>query len=181
MESNGKSVDLDGDPVDVQTGPIVWGQPGTNGQHAYYQLIHQGTKLIPRRLHRLRARQPRGRRPPEPAHGQLPRADRGARVRQDAEEVEAEGVPAHQVPHRTFAGNHPTNTILAERAHAVRARASSSRSTSTRCSPRARSGTSTRSTSGASSWARSSRPRSSPSSSAAGRARPRRTTAAPTR
>ena len=47
MESNGKSVTLDGDPVDVQTGPIVWGQPGTNGQHAYYQLIHQGTKLIP--------------------------------------------------------------------------------------------------------------------------------------
>jgi glucose-6-phosphate isomerase len=113
MESNGKSVDLDGDPVDYQTGPVVWGTPGTNGQHAYYQLIHQGTKLIPadfigfeRPSHAV------GR------HHDLLMANFIAQTEALAfgktrEEVEAEGVPPAQVPHRTFAGNHPTSTILA--------------------------------------------------------------------
>ena len=93
----------------------MWGQPGTNGQHAFYQLIHQGTKLIPADFigfvhanHEVGDHQ-------NLLTANLLRADRGARLRQDAREVEAEGVPAHQVPHRTFAGNHPTNTILAER------------------------------------------------------------------
>jgi len=113
MESNGKSVTRQGDPVDVSTGPIVWGQPGTNGQHAYYQLIHQGTKLIPadfigfaRPAHVL------GR------HQDLLMANFLAQPEalafgKTAEEVRAEGVPEHQVAARTFAGNHPTTSILA--------------------------------------------------------------------
>jgi glucose-6-phosphate isomerase len=115
MESDGKSVTLDGAPVDWDTGPIVWGQPGTNGQHAYYQLIHQGTRLIPcdfigiaRPEHKVGD------------HQDLLMANFLAQTEALAfgktrEEVEAEGVPAHQVPHRTFAGNHPTNTILTDR------------------------------------------------------------------
>ncbi len=112
MESDGKSVDRQGRPIDCQTGPIVWGQPGTNGQHAYYQLIHQGTKLIPcdfigfsRSRHYLGD------------HQNLLLANYLAQTQalafgRSAEEVAAEGVPAEQVPHRTFAGNHPTNSIL---------------------------------------------------------------------
>ncbi len=81
MESDGKSVDLDGKPVTMQTGPIVWGQPGTNGQHAFYQLIHQGTKLIPADfIGFVHANHEVGD-APEPAHRQPARADRGARVR----------------------------------------------------------------------------------------------------
>ena len=113
MESNGKSVTLDGDPVQVPTGPVVWGTPGTNGQHAYYQLIHQGTRLIPadflgfaRPAHALGD------------HHDLLMANFLAQTEALAfgrtrEEVVAEGVPEHQVAHRTFPGNHPTNTILA--------------------------------------------------------------------
>ena len=115
MESDGKSVDRDGNPVTMQTGPIVWGQPGTNGQHAFYQLIHQGTKLIPCDFIGFAHAEPRRRRPPEPAHGQLLRADRGARVRQDARGGRGRGRARHQVPHRTFPGNRPTNTILASK------------------------------------------------------------------
>jgi glucose-6-phosphate isomerase len=115
MESDGKSVDLDGHRVDYQTGPIVWGTPGTNGQHAYYQLIHQGTKLIPAdfigfnqtstELH--------------DQHDQL-MANFFAQTEalafgKTAQEVAAEGVPDFQVSHRTFEGNRPTNTILADR------------------------------------------------------------------
>jgi glucose-6-phosphate isomerase len=115
MESNGKSVTLAGEPVDYQTGPIVWGQPGTNGQHAFYQLIHQGTKLIPCDfigfLHSLN---------PLGEHHDLLTANLFAQTEalafgKTAEEVRAEGVPGEQVAHRTFAGNRPTNTILAER------------------------------------------------------------------
>ncbi len=115
MESDGKSVDLDGNPVTCQTGPIVWGQPGTNGQHAYYQLIHQGTKLIPCDfIGFAHANHEVG------DHQNLLMANFFAQTEALAfgktkEQVEAEGVPAFQVPHRTFAGNHPTNTILAER------------------------------------------------------------------
>lgn len=113
MESNGKSVDLDGRPVDHQTGPVVWGTPGTNGQHAYYQLIHQGTKRIPCDLVGfVRPSHAIGR------HHDLLMANLFAQAEALAfgktrEQVEAEGVPASQVPHRTFRGNHPTNTILA--------------------------------------------------------------------
>jgi glucose-6-phosphate isomerase len=115
MESNGKHVDLDGRPVDYQTGPVVWGQPGTNGQHAYFQLLHQGTKLVPcdfigflRPLDDLRE------------HHVLLLANLFAQTEalafgKTAEQVAAEGVPAFQVPPRTFEGNRPSNTILAER------------------------------------------------------------------
>ncbi|MGZ6544812.1 MAG: glucose-6-phosphate isomerase [Actinomycetota bacterium] len=113
MESNGKSVDLDGDPVDYQTGAIVWGTPGTNGQHAYYQLLHQGTKLIPCDFIGFA-------RPTDAVgdHHDLLMANLFAQTEALAfgktrQEVEAEGVPAAQVPHRTFRGNHPTSTILA--------------------------------------------------------------------
>jgi glucose-6-phosphate isomerase len=115
MESDGKSVDLDGAPVTMQTGPIVWGQPGTNGQHAFYQLIHQGTKLIPADfIGFVQANHEVG------DHQNLLTANFFAQTEalafgKTAEEVAAEGVPAFQVPHRTFAGNHPTNTILVER------------------------------------------------------------------
>jgi glucose-6-phosphate isomerase len=113
MESNGKSVTLEGEPVRWQTGPIVWGQPGTNGQHAYYQLIHQGTKLIPCDfIGFLEPNHDVG------DHHALLMANFFAQTEalamgKTSEEVAAEGVPPAQVPHRTFAGNHPTTTILA--------------------------------------------------------------------
>lgn len=115
MESNGKHVDLEGNIVNYQTGPIIWGQPGTNGQHAFYQLIHQGTKLIPcdfigfsQTLNPLKP------------HHDLLMANFFAQTEALAfgktpQEVAADGVPDFQIPHRTFEGNHPTNTILATR------------------------------------------------------------------
>jgi glucose-6-phosphate isomerase len=115
MESDGKHVDLDGKTVDYQTGPIVWGTPGTNGQHAYYQLIHQGTKLIPCDfIGFCQTLNPLG------DHHDLLMANFFAQTEalamgKTAEEVRAEGVPDFQIPHRTFEGNHPTNTILLER------------------------------------------------------------------
>ena len=115
MESDGKSVDLEGRRVNYQTGPIIWGQPGTNGQHAFYQLIHQGTKLIPCDFIGFsKSLNPLG------LHHDLLMANFFAQTEalafgKTSEEVAAEGVPAFQVPHRTFEGNHPTNTILAER------------------------------------------------------------------
>ncbi|MFJ4814749.1 glucose-6-phosphate isomerase [Streptomyces sp. NPDC088801] len=117
MESNGKSVDRDGKPVDWQTGPVVWGTPGTNGQHAYYQLIHQGTKLIPADL--IGFARPVAELGDElKAQHDLLMANLFAQGQalafgKTAEEVRAEGVPEEQVPHRTFQGNHPTTTILA--------------------------------------------------------------------
>jgi glucose-6-phosphate isomerase len=114
MESNGKSVDLAGRRVDYQTGPIIWGTPGTNGQHAYYQLIHQGTRLIPADFIGFsRSLTPLGR------HQDLLTANLIAQTEalafgKAAAEVAAEGVPAAQVPHRTFEGNRPSNTILAD-------------------------------------------------------------------
>jgi glucose-6-phosphate isomerase len=115
MESNGKHVTLDGARVDYETGPIFWGEPGTNGQHSFYQLMHQGTKLIPcdfigfaQTLNRL------GR------HHDLLMANVFAQTEALAfgkrpEEVKAEAMPDWLVPHRTFEGNRPTSTILAER------------------------------------------------------------------
>ncbi len=113
MESNGKSVDREGHRVQWQTGPIVWGQPGTNGQHAYYQLIHQGTKLIPADF--IGFAQPNH---VVDDHQDLLTANLLAQPEALAfgktrEQVEAEGVPDHQVPHRVFEGNHPTNTVMA--------------------------------------------------------------------
>ena len=114
MESDGKHVDLEGRHVDCETGPIVWGQPGTNGQHAFYQLIHQGTKLIPCDfIGFCQALDPLG------DHQDLLMSNVFAQTEalafgKTAEEVAAEGVAAAQVPHRTFEGNRPTNTILAD-------------------------------------------------------------------
>ncbi|MGA5898423.1 glucose-6-phosphate isomerase [Streptomyces venetus] len=117
MESNGKSVDRAGRPVRWQTGPVVWGTPGTNGQHAYYQLIHQGTKLIPADF--IGFARPVAELSDElKAQHDLLMANFFAQTQalafgKTAEEVRAEGVPEEQVPHRTFKGNHPTTTILA--------------------------------------------------------------------
>ncbi len=114
MESNGKSVTLDGQEVNYQTGPIYWGEPGTNGQHSFYQLIHQGTKLIPADfIGFARSLNPLGR------HHDLLMANMFAQTEalafgKTADEVRAEGVAPELVPARTFAGNHPTNSILAE-------------------------------------------------------------------
>jgi glucose-6-phosphate isomerase len=113
MESNGKRVTLSGEPVDLTTGPVVWGTPGTNGQHAYYQLIHQGTRLIPADfIGFLEPNHEVG------SHHDLLMANLFAQTEalafgKTAAEVAAEGVAPALVPHRTFPGNRPTNTILA--------------------------------------------------------------------
>ncbi|NGO78104.1 glucose-6-phosphate isomerase [Streptomyces sp. YC504] len=117
MESNGKSVDRDGNPVDWQTGPVVWGTPGTNGQHAYYQLIHQGTKVIPADFIGF-AKPVDDLLPGLVAQHDLLMANFFAQTQALAfgktpEEVRAEGVPEELVAHKTFQGNHPTTTILA--------------------------------------------------------------------
>jgi len=115
MESNGKSVMLDGRHVDYQTGPIYWGEPGTNGQHSFYQLIHQGTKLIPCDfIGFVEALNPLG------DHHDILIANMLAQTEalafgKTAEQVKAEGTADALVPARTFEGNRPTNTILAER------------------------------------------------------------------
>ncbi|MGC5244612.1 glucose-6-phosphate isomerase [Streptomyces albogriseolus] len=117
MESNGKSVDRQGRPVSWQTGPVVWGTPGTNGQHAYYQLIHQGTKLIPADLigfvrpiaelsDGLKAQH-------DLLMANLLAQGQALAFGKTPDEVRAEGVPEELVPHKTFQGNHPTTTILA--------------------------------------------------------------------
>ncbi len=112
MESNGKHVDLEGNHVDYQTGPIVWGTPGTNGQHAYYQLIHQGTKLIPCDFIGFsKTLNPLGN------HHDLLMANFFAQTEalafgKTAAEVKADGVADFQIPHRTFEGNHPTNSLV---------------------------------------------------------------------
>lgn len=114
MESNGKHVTLDGGRVDYETGPIFWGEPGTNGQHSFYQLIHQGTKLIPCDFIAFcRSLNPLGR------HQDLLLANVFAQTEalafgKTAEEVKAEGTPDWLVPHRVFEGNRPSTTILAE-------------------------------------------------------------------
>ncbi|WP_203185558.1 glucose-6-phosphate isomerase [Streptomyces pratensis] len=119
MESNGKSVDRDGNPVDWQTGPVVWGTPGTNGQHAYYQLIHQGTKVIPADFIGF-ASPVQDLLPGLIAQHDLLMANFFAQTQALAfgktpDEVRAEGVAEELVPHKTFLGNHPTTTVLADR------------------------------------------------------------------
>jgi glucose-6-phosphate isomerase len=115
MESNGKHVTLDGQPVDYQTGPVYWGEPGTNGQHSFYQLLHQGTELIPvdligfgKSLNPLRD------------HHDILSSNVFAQAQALAfgkteEEVRAEGTPEAVVPHRVMPGNRPTNVLLAEK------------------------------------------------------------------
>jgi len=115
MESNGKHVTLDGRHVDYQTGAVFWGEPGTNGQHSFYQLIHQGTKLIPVDLIGFaKTLNPLG------DHHDLLMSNVFAQAEALAfgkteEEVRAEGTPENIVPHRVMEGNRPTNVILAER------------------------------------------------------------------
>jgi len=115
MESNGKHVTLDGKKVDFQTGPVYWGEPGTNGQHSFYQLIHQGTRLIPCDFIAFgHALTPLGR------HHDMLLANVFAQAEalafgKTAEEVKAEGTQDSLVPHRVFEGNRPSNVILAER------------------------------------------------------------------
>ena len=115
MESNGKHVTRDGRRVDYETAPIYWGEPGTNGQHSFYQLIHQGTRLIPCDfIGFLQSLNPLG------PHHDLLMANVFAQTQalafgKTADEVRAEGTAEPLVPHRTFEGNRPTNTILAER------------------------------------------------------------------
>ncbi|MFI0905094.1 glucose-6-phosphate isomerase [Streptomyces sioyaensis] len=118
MESNGKSVDREGHQVNWQTGPVVWGTPGTNGQHAYYQLLHQGTKLIPADL--LGFAEPVA----DLLPGLVPQHDllmanlfaqgQALAFGKTPDEVRAEGVAEELVPHKTFPGNRPTTTILAK-------------------------------------------------------------------
>lgn len=115
MESNGKHVTLDGKKVNYQTGPIYWGEPGTNGQHSFYQLIHQGTRLIPCDFIAFaEALTPLGQ------HHDILLANVFAQAEalafgKTAEEVDAEGTPAWLAPHRVFEGNRPSNVILARK------------------------------------------------------------------
>ena len=115
MESSGKHVTLNGAEITYQTGPVYWGEPGTNGQHSFYQLIHQGTRLIPCDFIAFaQALNPLGR------HHDLLLANVFAQAEALAfgrteDEVKADGTPGWLAPHRIFEGNRPTNTILAER------------------------------------------------------------------
>jgi len=115
MESNGKSVRLDSSPVESLTGAIYWGEPGTNGQHSFYQLIHQGTRLIPCDFVCFaKSLNPLG------THHDLLVANVFAQAEalafgRTAEEVAAEGTPDWLVPHRTFAGNRPSSVLMADR------------------------------------------------------------------
>jgi glucose-6-phosphate isomerase len=114
MESNGKHVTLDGRTVDYETGAVFWGEPGTNGQHSFYQLIHQGTKLIPVDLIGFaKTLNPLG------DHHDILMSNVFAQAEALAfgkteEEVRAEGVPDELVPHKVFTGNRPTNVLLAD-------------------------------------------------------------------
>jgi glucose-6-phosphate isomerase len=115
MESNGKSVTLAGEPVDSETGAVYWGEPGTNGQHSFYQLIHQGTKLIPCDF--IGFCEPLN---PLGDHHDLLIANVFAQAEalafgRTADEVRAEGIAEKLVPHKVFEGNRPSTTIMAQR------------------------------------------------------------------
>jgi glucose-6-phosphate isomerase len=115
MESNGKHVTLDGTEVEYQTGPIYWGEPGTNGQHSFYQLIHQGTRLIPCDFIAFgQPLNPIGRHHDILVANVLAQSEALA-FGKTTQEVEADGTPPWLAPHRTFEGNRPSNTILLER------------------------------------------------------------------
>jgi glucose-6-phosphate isomerase len=115
MESNGKHVTLEGAKVSCDTSPVYWGEPGTNGQHSFYQLIHQGTRLIPCDFIAFdKTLNPLGR------HHDILLANMFAQAEalafgKSAEQVKAEGTPDWLVPHRVFEGNRPSNTILTDR------------------------------------------------------------------
>jgi glucose-6-phosphate isomerase len=112
MESNGKSVHLDGTPVGVHTGPIYWGEPGTNGQHSFYQLIHQGTRLVPCDfIGFARSLNPLGEHHDQLMANVFAQGEALA-FGKTAEELRAEGVSEALVPHKTFEGNRPSNTLL---------------------------------------------------------------------
>jgi glucose-6-phosphate isomerase len=114
MESNGKSVDRDGKPVDYETGPIIWGEPGTNGQHAFFQLIHQGTKLIPCDfIGFARSLNPVGDHHDKLMANFFAQQQALAFGKTEAD-CKAEGVAEALLPYKTFAGNRPTNCIMAE-------------------------------------------------------------------
>lgn len=115
MESNGKSVDLEGRRVEYQTGPVVWGTPGTNGQHAYYQLIHQGTKLIPSDFIGFHQTTTALQEQHDLLMANFLAQTEALAFGKTSAEVAAEGVADSLVPHRTFEGNRPSNTILADR------------------------------------------------------------------
>jgi glucose-6-phosphate isomerase len=115
MESNGKHVTLAGDPVGVETAPILWGEPGSNGQHSFYQLIHQGTRIVPcdfigfcQGLNTLGRQH-------DLLMSNLFAQTEALAFGKTAAEVAAEGTPAELVPHRVFAGNRPSNALLADR------------------------------------------------------------------
>jgi glucose-6-phosphate isomerase len=115
MESNGKHVTLDGTTVDFQTGPVYWGEPGTNGQHSFYQLLHQGTELIPvdligfgKSLNPLRDHH-------DSLSSNVFAQAQALAFGKTGEEVRAEGTPEAVVPHRVMEGNRPTNVLLAEK------------------------------------------------------------------
>ena len=114
MESNGKRTTKNGKTVSYETGPIVWGEPGTNGQHAFYQLIHQGTKLVPCDfIGFCRSHNPVGDHHAKLMSNFFAQTEALA-FGKTADECRAEGVPAKLVPHKTFPGNRPTNTLLAD-------------------------------------------------------------------
>ena len=114
MESNGKRVDRSGNPVPYPTGPIVWGEPGTNGQHAVYQLLHQGTQTVPADfIGFCRSHNPLAGHHDQLLANMIAQSEALAFGR-PAEVVAAEGASPDLVPHRTFPGNRPSNTILAD-------------------------------------------------------------------
>jgi glucose-6-phosphate isomerase len=123
MESNGKRVTRDGEPCTWQTGPIIWGEPGTNGQHAFYQLIHQGTKLVPCDfLAPAESHNPLGEHHAillSNFFAQTEALMKGKTPEEARAEMAARGMPPEEVerlvPHRTFPGNRPTNSILFRR------------------------------------------------------------------
>ena len=145
---------LDGKHVNYQTGPVYWGEPGTNGQHSFYQLIHQGTRLIPCDFIAFgHALTPLGR------HHDILLANVFAQAEalafgKTAAEVKAEGTADALVPHRVFEGNRPSNTILGRKTDPGRCSANSWRCTNTACSRKARFGILIRLTNGASNWAK---------------------------
>ncbi|HMP92934.1 MAG TPA: glucose-6-phosphate isomerase, partial [Phnomibacter sp.] len=112
MESNGKSTDRSGQPVNYHTGPIIWGEPGTNGQHAFYQLIHQGTQMIPADfIAPAISHNPIGDHHPKLLSNYFAQTE-ALMNGKTAEECAAEGVPENLIPFKVFAGNKPTNSIL---------------------------------------------------------------------
>ena len=126
MESNGKHVTLDGTRVDYDTSPVYWGEPGTNGQHSFYQLIHQGTRLIPADfigfLHSLNPLPAAAARPPRPADRERVRPDRGAGVRQDGRAGAGRRNPGLAGAASGVRGQPPVQHVVARPAHADRAR-----------------------------------------------------------